>query len=113
MFSIRQSKSLKLSSMLMQRILAGNIFHERQIRFRDTVKDDEVYPEIEYEYGIKMLYKYKTHETLGRAVSAFAWCPANNDILAIAYGSYKFVSHQNRSSGTVCLWSIKVGLKIS
>lgn len=105
---IRRSKSLKHMSMMMQRILAGNIFHEQQIRFREMEKNDEIYPAIEYTYSISLLYKYRSHDTMKRAVSAFAWCPANNDILAISYGSYKFVPFKDRTFGCVCIWSIKV-----
>lgn len=107
-FVLQKSQTFKLSSMILQRILAGNIFRESQRRFRNMEMPNPLDPVIQYLYKIKLLYKYRANEMNGCAISCLAWCPSNTDILAIGYGVFKYVSCDKRRLGAVCLWNIKV-----
>lgn len=102
------SKSFQLSSMILQRILAGNIYHESQRRFRNIKEMEPQVQIVRYSYCIKMLCRYRHYETYGNAVSCIAWNPKNTDILAIGYGVSKYQTFRERKHSAVCLWNIKV-----
>lgn len=102
-----KSKSFKLSSMILQRILASNVYRERQRRFRNMDESSPLNPEVHYLYRIEPLFVYKTVAAVGKAVSSFSWCPSDSDILAVGYGVYNARPNMDRSSGVVCLWNIK------
>lgn len=105
---LESSKSFQLSSMILQRILAGNIYHEHQKRFRNMLQPKSLDPIVNYLYRLQFLYRYRYHETSGNAVSCMSWCPRNTDILAIGYGVYKCQACIERERSAVCLWNIKV-----
>lgn len=106
---LSSSDNFKLSSMVIQRLLAGNIFHDRQKRFRNMIMPDPLDLSIKYLYRLNVLWTYKMIETIGKAVSCFSWCHTNGDLLAIGYGIYDFASFSDRlAGGFVCIWSIKV-----
>lgn len=106
--ALKTSKSFQLSSMILERILAGNIYSDEQRRFRNMDERKTLDASIEYLYRIKLLYKYRYHETSGTAVSCMSWCPKNRDILAIGYGVFKCQPCKDRRQSAVCLWNIKV-----
>lgn len=105
---IAASKSFQLSSMIVQRVLAGNVFCENQRRFRNMNEMKLCEPFIQYLYRIRLLYKYRCHETSGSSVSCMSWCPKNTDILAIGYGVFKCEPCSEQKQSAVCLWNIKV-----
>lgn len=104
---LEASKSFKLSSMIVQRVLAGNTFYEHQRRFRNMYTPKSLEPVVNYLYRLKFLYRYRYHETAGSAVSCVSWCPTNTDILAVGYGTFK-CEPCKRERSAVCLWNIKV-----
>lgn len=104
---ISQSENFHLSAMVLQRLLAGNIFRERQKRFRNMYLPSALNLEAQYLYRLETLWTYRMMETLGKAVSCASWCHSNGDLLAIGYGVYTFTSYVDRRFGYVCVWSIK------
>ena len=94
--------------MVLERLLAGNVFENKQKRFRNMVTPDPLDLSVKFRYHLDELWTYKMVEALGRAVSCLSWCMSNPDILAIGYGVYDFVTFKDRKTGFVCLWSIKV-----
>lgn len=101
--------SFQLASIILQRILAGNIFHEKQKRFRNMGQSKPLDDVVHYLYRIKLLCKYRHYETLN-AVSCLSWNPRNTDILAIGYGAFKNQSCKERNRSAVCVWNIKVNI---
>lgn len=104
---LETSKSFQLSSMILQRVLASNVFYEYQRRFRNMYTPQSLEPVVNYLYRLQLLYRYRWHETAGNAISCMSWCPRNTDILAIGYGAFK-CEPCKREHGAVCLWNIKV-----
>lgn len=94
--------------MVLQRLLASNIYREQQKRFRNMIMPDPLDLSIQYLYRLVTLWTYKMTETIGKGVSCLCWCHGNSDILAVGYGVYDFVSYMYRTSGYVAIWSIKV-----
>ncbi|XP_053687141.1 dynein axonemal intermediate chain 4 [Sabethes cyaneus] len=104
---LNRSENFHLSSMILQRLLAGNVFREKQKRFRNMYLPDPLDANVRYLYRLDTLWVYKSVETIGKAVASASWCPANGDIVAVAYGIYGFTKFGDRSTGYVCVWSIK------
>ncbi|XP_058461596.1 dynein axonemal intermediate chain 4 [Malaya genurostris] len=104
---LNKSDNFHLSSMILQRLLAGNVFREKQRRFRNMYLPNPLDSNVRYLYRLDTLWTYKALETMGKAVACASWCPANGDIVAIAYGIYGFTKFDDRSTGYVCVWSIK------
>lgn len=104
---LNKSENFHLSSMILQRLLAGNVYREKQKRFRNMYMPDPLDKNAKYLYRLETLWTYKSLETAGKAVASASWCPANGDIVAIAYGIYGFTNFDLRSKGYVCVWSIK------
>ncbi|XP_037038560.1 dynein intermediate chain 4, axonemal-like [Bradysia coprophila] len=104
---LRRSKNFKFSSMVLQRLLASNIYREQQKRFRNMIMPDPLDLSIKYLYRLEPLWTYKMTETIGKGVSSLSWCHGNSDILAVGYGVYDFVPYIYRTAGYVAIWSIK------
>ncbi|KAJ6643727.1 Dynein axonemal intermediate chain 4, partial [Pseudolycoriella hygida] len=104
---LRKSKNFKFSSMVLQRLLASNVYREQQKRFRNMVMPDPLDLSVQYLYRLEKLWTYKMTETIGKGVSSLCWCHGNSDILAVGYGVYDFVPYIYRTSGYVAIWSIK------
>lgn len=96
-----------LSSMILQRLLAGNIFRERQRRFRNMIEPNPLDLNLKYLYRLQTLWTYKSVETMGKNVIDMSWCQNNGDLLAVGYGPYYYRDSKNRTSGAVLVWSIK------
>lgn len=96
-----------MSSMIVQRLLAGNVFEHRQRRFRNMKIPDPLDFTIRYTYRIEELWTYQLTGIVGSAVSCFTWCPVNSDLLAIGYGVYDYQVSSARNAGYVAVWSMK------
>lgn len=105
---LTDNKAFQVKSMVLQRALAANVFHDEQRRFRCFEQTDAIESNRTYLYRIKLLYRYKYHGTSGSSVSCMAWCPQNTDILAIGYGIFKCQTSIRHEHSAVCLWNIKV-----
>uniref|UniRef100_A0A336L7K3 Dynein axonemal intermediate chain 4 n=1 Tax=Culicoides sonorensis TaxID=179676 RepID=A0A336L7K3_CULSO len=101
------NKNFKKSAMVIERLLAGNIFGDRQKRFRNFKLPDPYDKDVKYLYRLDTLWVYKVPELYGKAVAGASWCTRNGDLLAVAYGVYGFTNHEHRKLGCVCVWSIK------
>ena len=101
------SESFNLSSMILQRLLAANIYRERQKRFRNMTLPDPLDISVKYLYRLVILWSYKSIETNGKDVVDMSWCRENGDLLAVAYGIYNYRDSRNRKPGSVLIWSIK------
>lgn len=104
---LNASKNFHLSSMILQRLLAANIYRERQKRFRNMSLPDPLDLNVKYLYRLEVLWSYKSSETSGKDVVDMSWCCENGDLLAIAYGTYNYRDSKQRTSGAVLIWSIK------
>lgn len=102
-----ESENFHLSSMILQRLLAGNVFKERQKRFKNMYLPNPLDLNVKYLYRLDTLWTYKSSETHGKDVVDVSWCPKNSDLLAVAYGIYNYKESQHRNVGYVCVWSIK------
>lgn len=104
--NLESNKSFQLSSMILQRILAGNIFYKNQKRFRNMSQVEMPDEMLKYSYRIKLLCKYR--EAQCNAISSMSWNPKNTDILAIGYGVFKIQVQTECKLSAVCLWNMKV-----
>lgn len=102
------SNSFRLSSMILERILAGNVYRESQRRFRNMDMPNPLDPVVQYLYRAKLLWTYRSCDINDSAVTCMSWCPSNADILAIGYGVFSYVLPERRRTGYVCLWNMKV-----
>ena len=102
-----KNENFQLSSMIVQRLLAGNVFRERQKRFRNMIMPDPLDLNVKYLYRLETLWSYKSVETMGKDVVDMSWCCANGDLLAVAYGVYNYRDSSKRIAGSVLIWSIK------
>jgi dynein intermediate chain 4, axonemal len=93
--------------MVLERMLAGNIYREKQKRFRNMYEPDPLDVDIKYLYRLETMWTYKMVETMSKAVVSASWCNCNGDLLAIAYGIYSYKNTSERRNGFVCIWSIK------
>lgn len=94
--------------MVLQRLLAGNNFRERQKRFRNMTVPNPLDLSIKYLYRVRELWTYQLIGIVDAAISSLSWCHSNSDLLAVGYGVYDFVAASTRTAGYVCVWSIKV-----
>lgn len=95
--------------MILERILAGNVYRESQRRFRNMDMPNPLDPVVQYLYRVKLLWTYRSCEiNNASAVTCMSWCPSNADILAIGYGVFNYVRPERRRIGYVCLWNMKV-----
>jgi dynein intermediate chain 4, axonemal len=101
------NENFHLSSMILQRLLAGNVFRKRQKRFRNMSMPDPFDLNVRYLYRLEELWSYRSVETSGKDVVDISWCCDNGDLLAIAYGTYDYRDSSHRTSGSVLIWSIK------
>ncbi|XP_070500977.1 dynein axonemal intermediate chain 4-like [Chironomus tepperi] len=104
---LNTNENFHLSSMILQRLLAGNVFRERQRRFRNMIDTNPLDLNIKYLYRLQTLWTYKCVDTMGKDVVDMSWCHTNGDLLAVGYGTYYYRESKNRTSGAVLLWSIK------
>lgn len=104
---LNTNENFHLSSMILQRLLAGNVYRERQRRFRNMIDTNPLDLNIKYLYRLQTLWTYKCVDTMGKDVVDMSWCHTNGDLLAVGYGTYYYRESKNRTSGAVLLWSIK------
>lgn len=105
------SNSFRLSSMVLERILAGNVYRDGQRRYRNMDMPNPLDPIVQYLYRVKLLWTYRSHEINDSAVTCMTWCPSNADIAAIGYGVFTYRTPDRRRSGYVCLWNMKVCMR--
>lgn len=86
---LAKNENFSLSSMILQRLLAGNVYGERQKRFRNMVMPDPLDLNVKYLYRLETLWSYKSVDTMGKDVVDMSWCCDNGDLLAVAYGLLK------------------------
>lgn len=101
------NEKFQVSSMIVERMLAENIYRNKQKKFRNITKEDPLDLKQEYLYQLEELWSYKSDDTKGKEVVDMSWCPSNGDLLAVAYGAYNYRESKNRIAGAVLIWCIK------
>ncbi|XP_055701701.1 dynein axonemal intermediate chain 4 [Phlebotomus papatasi] len=105
---LNTSANFRHSAMIIQRLLAGNVFREKQKRFRNMYLPDPLAMDVKYHYTLEKLWSYQWIALSGYAVTSFSWCETNRDILAVGYGLFYLEPNQEQpDDGYVCIWSIK------
>lgn len=95
--------------MVLERICAGNVFREKQKRFRNMVQPDPLASKVDYKYSLNALWTYENSGLTKTSVMAFSWNEANGDLVAIAYGRFYCSAGEGKDpGGCVALWNIKV-----
>jgi dynein intermediate chain 4, axonemal len=105
--SLSKNENFHLSSMVLQRLLAANVYRERQKRFRNMIMPNPLDLNVKYLYRLELMWSYRSAETQRCEVVDMSWCHQNSDLLAVAYGNYYYRESRERNFGAVLIWSIK------
>lgn len=96
---LSENINFKNSVIVMERILANNVYNKQQEYFKgitDDVKESESY--------LHYLWSFNCSETNKKTVTSMCLNPKNSDILAVGYGKFYYVEKNN---GFVAIWNIK------
>lgn len=112
---LTKNTRFKFSSMIMERMLAGNVYQKSQLNFRNFHRPGKLASVAEYRYQPEVMFilhvpRFGAQHASGmtrRAVSDISFCYGNGDILAVAYGLFSYSALVTVSKGDVCIWSIK------
>lgn len=95
--------------MILERICAGNVFREKQKRFRNMICPDPLSSTVDYKYSLNPLWTYENASLNKFSVVAVSWNKENGDLIAIAYGQFYCTEKRVKDpGGCVCIWNIKV-----
>lgn len=92
------------SVLIMERVLANNIYNQQQKRFRGLIEQDPFRPDIEFKYNLELLWTFKTPMVESHPVTSLQWHPYNTDILAAGYGKFYY---SDTKPGIVYCWNVK------
>lgn len=92
------------SVLIMERVLANNVYNHQQKRFRGLIEQDPFRPDIEFKYTLELLWTFHIPGTEGYPVTAMEWHPINNDILGVGYGKFYY---NDKKKGYLCCWNVK------
>mmetsp|Transcript_28201 Transcript_28201/g.63812 ORF Transcript_28201/g.63812 Transcript_28201/m.63812 type:complete len:738 (-) Transcript_28201:345-2558(-) len=102
---ILSSRSFKDSLMSVERIVMQNLYHERQLKYRNlSLLSSEEEEGVENAKKLEFLWCFECELSRGRNVSCMAWNKLNCDILAVGYGEFDFT---NQKDGMILFWSLK------
>ncbi|KAM7350044.1 dynein axonemal intermediate chain 4-like [Cochliomyia hominivorax] len=106
---IAQLPQFHLASVILRRLLAGNVYEQGQRRFRNMTKISRITSKISYKYSLNPLFSFKPIflDNIRKSVSDMSFCSSNSDILAVSYGIYSYQAAKLPETGKVCVWSIK------
>lgn len=104
MEKLLQSPKFQLAVLIMERALANNVFNQQQKIFRGLITQDPFRPNIEFKYGLDLLWTFKSIHTDGHPIITMQWHPINSDILAVGYGKFYY---SDNKPGTVFCWNVK------
>lgn len=95
--------------MVLERICAGNVYREKQKRFRNMLRPDPLASTVDYKYSLNPLWTYENSGLSKISVMDMSWNPANGDLVAIAYGNFYCTAagQEKDPGGCVCIWNIK------
>lgn len=99
-----QNPNFQHCVLVMERVLANNVYNQQQKRFRGIIAQDPFRPNIEFKYDLDLLWTFKSLSTKGHPVTTMQWHPINNDILAVGYGIFFYTE---KKPGTVYCWNVK------
>lgn len=121
---ILASRELAAALARMERCIQQNLFHDKQLLYRDRISADEITElamrslaktgedpsgaeaaqpnDPQPEARLEVLWAWSAPMTRGRCVTGMAWNHANRDVLAVGYGGKESVS-----SGLVLFWSLR------
>jgi hypothetical protein len=69
------------------RILASKSYSEAQKRFVGLLRQDPCDPNLKLVYGLELLWRHTLDDLRLRRISAIAWNPVNDALLAVGYTS--------------------------
>jgi len=87
---------------VMERIIANNVFAAAQKRFTGLTRCDPCALDLKFDYRLDLLWTYACEAARDRPVIAFRWNPANETVLAVAYGA-----KADRANGLLLIWCAK------
>lgn len=96
--------SFKSALMVIERLLASNVYEECQKKFRGLIVSDPTRLDLKYNYRLDLLWTFNNTNTQGRSVNGVKWNPVNEDVLAVGYGRFYYGDPQ---TGLVAIWNIK------
>ncbi|XP_077290075.1 dynein axonemal intermediate chain 4 [Arctopsyche grandis] len=96
--NLSKNENFKDAALVMERILANNVFNKEQESFK-CISEPEETEDLHFKY----LWSFVCDDTRGRTVTAMCWNIQNPDILAVGYGKY----YIENTDGVVAIWNIK------
>ena len=95
--AVYESAKFKDALMAAERIVIQNLYHQKQLQYRDTNPKPEDANAESKGRGAKLeeLFKFECDLTKGRTVTCMSWNKFNPDLLAVGYGQFEF-SKQHR-----------------
>ncbi|KAH9523378.1 WD repeat-containing protein 78 [Bulinus truncatus] len=107
-----KSEKFRCHLFLLERVINMNTYQTKQALYRgfmpvvesDKSKISSTVSAIDMGPNLDRLWSYACHLTKDKNVSCMAWNRINQDLLAVGYGQWEFISQK---PGLVCCWCIK------
>lgn len=97
------SKLLK-ALMVMERLVVKEDFSKNQLLFQGLLLEDPLSLDVNFQYTLNHLWTFACEKTKERTVTSICGNPANQNILAVGYGKFKYT---DKCDGLVCIWNVK------
>ncbi|KAL1132176.1 hypothetical protein AAG570_010133 [Ranatra chinensis] len=98
--------NFRMKAMALERVITQNNFEERQLLFLGRCLPDPTGESVPFKYAIGHLWTYRTNKCYGKAVTSLSANPANDCLLAVSYGAYRY-KDKDTLAGVICLWNTK------
>jgi hypothetical protein len=102
--AIFESGRFKEALMAAERIIIQNIYHDKQLLYREPPLPDAGGESKGRGAKLEQLFTFKCPLTEGRTVTCMSWNKLNPDLLAVGYGDFEFSKQRD---GLVLFWSVK------
>jgi WD40 repeat protein len=102
--AIFESPKFKHALMAAERIIIQNIYHDKQVMYREPPPPDPASESKGRGAKLEQLFTFKCGLTEGRTVTCMSWNKLNPDLLAVGYGNFDF---SRQGDGLVLFWSVK------
>ncbi|XP_049857983.1 dynein axonemal intermediate chain 4-like [Schistocerca gregaria] len=87
-----------------ERILDSNFYDFEQKVFKELMQADPLRMEVEFKYGLHLLWTFTCPEVKGKSVTAMCWNAADCNLVAVGYGKFLY---SDETAGAVAVWSVK------
>lgn len=98
------SGKLLKALMVMERLIIKEDFSKNQLLFQGLLLEDPLSLEVNFQYTLNHLWTFSCEKTKERKVTSICGNPANQNILAVGYGKFKYT---DKCDGLVCIWNVK------